>query len=177
MKVPSLHRKRGVLAWQITHRQDLNILNSGKSTVTRVGEYGVRALRGFTLIELMIVVAIVAILAAIALPAYQNYVKKSRARSASADLVSLSLQFENDFQRKLVYRALTLNSTEDVASAFTGWAPSQGDNFIYSVASTTTTYTVTATGKSALAGCTLSLSNANVRTVSSAASCGGMSSW
>ena len=46
-------------------------------------------MQGFTLIELMIVVAIIAILAAIAIPQYQNYVSRTRASAATAELASI----------------------------------------------------------------------------------------
>src|SRR5690606_11790491 len=55
-------------------------MNDGNKATFGFGtRYGTaRGVRGFTLIELMIVVAIVAILAAIAYPSYINYIQRTR---------------------------------------------------------------------------------------------------
>ena len=129
------------------------------------------------MIELMIVVVVIAILASIALPAYLNYVKKSRAKSAAADLVALSLNFENAYQRTLDYPVSTAANTAAVKTLMTGWSPSQGDFFDFSVNSTASAYTLTATGKKASSGCTLTLTNANTRTIRGGSACGGVTEW
>jgi type IV pilus assembly protein PilE len=56
-----------------------------------------KKLRGFSLIELMIVVAIVAILALIAMPSYDQYVRKTRRTQAKTDLLEISLALERTF--------------------------------------------------------------------------------
>jgi type IV pilus assembly protein PilE len=134
------------------------------------------ALSGFTLIELMIVLAVIAILAAIALPSYGQYVKKGRAKSATADLVALSLNLENIYQRTLSYPVSSVSTTTEVQTLASGWYPSQAEFFTYSVESTATTYEIKATGTGGMADCTLSLTNNNARTVTGD-NCGGMNSW
>jgi type IV pilus assembly protein PilE len=60
----------------------------GDSTMSR------QAVKGFTLIELMVVLAIIGIIAAIALPSYANQVRKSRRADATSTLGDAQLRQE-----------------------------------------------------------------------------------
>src|SRR5205085_4067648 len=68
-----------------------------------------RVQQGFTLIELMIVVAIVGILAAIAIPAYSDYIVRSKQSEAEAAVAACKTSVA---EYTATHQALPANNTQ-----------------------------------------------------------------
>lgn len=104
---------------------------------------------GFSLIELMLVVAIIGVLAAIAWPRYLVFAQKARAADGQGDLLELSSFMERQYTAKNGYLK-NLGGIDVIKNAdlpFQNSARGGGGAafYIYTVASTATTYTLTAT--------------------------------
>ena len=65
--------------------------------------YRLRLLRGFTLVELLIVVTIVALLAVIAIPSYTNYIVRAKRQAASQLLLTVASRQEQFFMDNKTY--------------------------------------------------------------------------
>ena len=100
-----------------------------------------KPVKGFTLIEVLIVVAIIGILAAIAYPSYGSYVQKSRRSDAHLALLQEIQNLERCKSTAYSYAACTLMSSTSAEGHYTITLPTK----------TATTYTVkaTATGSQA----------------------------
>lgn len=98
---------------------------------------------GFSLLELMVVVGIIAILSAIAIPSYNRYILKSRRSEAMINLVKFQGIYEEFNAQNSTYPA-----SNTLPPAVVAPIPAT-TYYSYTSATTSTTYTITAT---ALAG-------------------------
>lgn len=116
-----------------------------------------KTLRGFTLIELMIVVAIVGILAAVAVPAYSDYVVRGKIPDATSNLAVKRVQMEQFFQDNRTYVGAPACNADSAGSQF----------FDFSCSTQTATgYTLQAVGKGTMAGFTYTVTEANLKATS-----------
>lgn len=118
-----------------------------------------KAQRGFTLIELMIVVVVVSILAAIALPSYRDYIIRGKIPDATSNLATKRVQQEQFFQDNRTYFGGTGCAFETTTSKYFNF-DCLGTN-TGGVAATPTTYVIEAIGKDSMAGFTYSIDQNN----------------
>jgi len=108
---------------------------------------------GFTLLEVMITVAIVAILAGIALPSYQDYIQRSKIIEATAGLSDMRTRLEQYFLDSRQYPNACIAPAGGAAPAGKIYLPAGTEffDFVCNLQPAANTYTVTATGKAAMA--------------------------
>lgn len=99
-------------------------------------------MKGFTLVEVMIVVVLLAILAAVGYPQYTNHVATGYIAEAHADLMDYKNKMESYYQDEKSYRSGTSGSTCGVQA---GVYNTSGKKFAYACTADEESFTITAT--------------------------------
>lgn len=109
-----------------------------------------KASKGFTLIELMVVVVVIGILSAIAIPAYKDYVIRGKLADAVAGLSNGRVKMEQFFLDNKTYVG--------------GPVPAATNYFTYAASDlSNSSYTLTAAGKGDLSGYSYTINESNIK--------------
>ncbi|GGA03251.1 hypothetical protein ISN74_10070 [Dyella caseinilytica] len=132
----------------------------------------------------MTVIVIIAILSVIAMSTYSNYITRGKIQAAKGDLSALALNLENELQAQLAYGTHNTTTTNDTEAAYPMWRPAEGNDFVYTVNSSSGGYVLIATGvSSSLSTCVLKLpSQSEQQAISPNATgsvngCGSITTW
>jgi type IV pilus assembly protein PilE len=107
---------------------------------TKQEESALKKIKGFTLIELMIVVVVIAILAAIVVPNYMGHVRKTRRTQVKTDMLEYTQMLEREYTLNRSYAGFPVGTYN--RSPRTG---TQYYALTYTIPAAGNTYTITAT--------------------------------
>ena len=119
-------------------------LHRGRGDPGRSGLERRPALRGFTLIELVVTMVIIAILSAIAIPSYTSYVRKGRRTDAKSALLDMASLEERYFSVNNAY------STAFADFGYTVWPSPVGSSYYQVIQPVVSAATTTAPAAYAL---------------------------
>lgn len=111
-------------------------------------------IRGFTMIELMMVVAVIGILATIAAPSYQDYMTRGRIPEATSSLAAKRVRIESFYDNNRTYVGATDCAADTATSTYFDFSCTAVD---------ANSYTLQAVGKNSMAGFAYTINQANAR--------------